>query len=75
MEEILSAYFFLSVVFAKVKELEDVGMPGFDVGREGTWPLVAALVNVARCGLIGTEHRRDHIRVAICSCDVRPVER
>ena len=53
------------MILAQVEELEDVGVPGFDVDGEGTGALVASLVNVAGSRVIRTKHRHNTVREVI----------
>ena len=73
IEEIAGADFFLAVVLAEVEEVEDSDIcgPGLDVDCEGSWPLVATLVDVAGSCVVCTKHRYDAVRVTIGAGNVR----
>ncbi len=58
------------MVLPKVEELEDIGVPWLNINGEGTWTLVAALVDVTCGRVVSTEHWHDAIRVSIRPSDV-----
>src|SRR6266404_3784074 len=76
VEEVASSNFFFTVIFAKIDEFEDVGMPWFEVYSERARALVAALIDVASGGVKSAKHGHNAIRVSIsarniCTDDAR----
>ena len=49
VEQITSTHFFLTVVLAQVKELNEVRMPWFEIDGDRTLSLTATLVDVSCC--------------------------
>ena len=69
-EEIASAHLLLTVVLAKVEELEDIGVPRLEVDGESTRTLVTTLVNVASGIVEDAEHRNDTVGRAVGTSDI-----
>lgn len=69
-EQIARAHLLLAVVLAQVDELEDIGVPRLEVDRKRPGALVPALVDVARGGVVDTEHGHDSVGVAVRASDV-----
>ena len=56
IEEVTSPNLLFAVIFAKVEELKDIGMPWFEVYSECARTLVAALVDIASGGVKCAKH-------------------
>ena len=61
------------MVLTKVDELEDIGVPGFEVDGESARTLVAALIHISRSCIVDTEHGNNAVRVAVGARNVRTV--
>mmetsp|Transcript_2175 Transcript_2175/g.8519 ORF Transcript_2175/g.8519 Transcript_2175/m.8519 type:complete len:408 (+) Transcript_2175:256-1479(+) len=71
IEEIASARFFFAVILAKVKPVEDVRVPRFDVDGESTLALAATLVDVTRRVVEHTQHRDDAVGRTVRAANIR----
>jgi hypothetical protein len=70
-EEVASADLLLTVVLSKIKELEDVRVPGLKVDSESTRSLVATLVNVTSSVVENTQHGNDTVGSTVGTSDIR----
>ena len=53
------------MVLPEVKELENVGMPRFEVDGKGSGTFVASLIDVTGSGIVRTQHWNNAIRITV----------
>lgn len=69
-EQVTSTDLLLAMVLAQVEEFKNVGVPRFEVNREGSRALVASLIDVAGRVVVDSEHGNDTVRIAVGSRNV-----
>lgn len=69
-EKITSADFLLAVVLSQIKELKDIGVPGFQVDGKSTRTLVATLVNISGGVVEDTQHGDDTVRGTVGTSNI-----
>merc|ERR1719180_715716 len=65
IEKVPRPLLLLAMVLLQVKEVKDIGMPGFKVDGKCSWPLVAALVDITSSVVEPPQHRHQAVAVAI----------
>src|SRR5690606_10350724 len=71
VEQVARPKFFLAVVLLEIEEIEDVGVPGFEVYREASFALSSSMINIAGRHVEVAKHRNDAIGCSACALDVR----
>mmetsp|Transcript_145641 Transcript_145641/g.206265 ORF Transcript_145641/g.206265 Transcript_145641/m.206265 type:complete len:274 (+) Transcript_145641:1212-2033(+) len=70
IEEIAGTLLLLTVVLAKLQEIENVRMPGLEVHSEGALPLASALIHIPRRLVEIAEHGYEAVAVAVGAANV-----
>mmetsp|Transcript_80895 Transcript_80895/g.232427 ORF Transcript_80895/g.232427 Transcript_80895/m.232427 type:complete len:280 (-) Transcript_80895:810-1649(-) len=65
IEQVAGSAVLASVVPPQLEEVENVSMPGFQVGSKCTFPLAATLVRQARALIEHPHHRKQALRAAV----------
>merc|ERR1719234_1894906 len=65
IEKVPCPLLLLAMVLLQVKEVKDIGMPGFKVDGKSSRPLVSALVDIASSVVEHPQHRHQAIAVAV----------
>merc|ERR1719234_737974 len=65
IEKVPRSLLLLAMVLLQVKEVKDIGVPGFKVDSKSSRPLVATLVDIASSVVEHPQHRHQAVAVAI----------